>query len=335
MVSRRRLSTHDYVQGVLDRDRTILARTITLIESHAPVHQVQAQEVLRYLLPYTGNAIRVGITGVPGVGKSTFIEALGSYLCDRDHWVAVLAVDPSSQISKGSILGDKTRMECLSCAKNSFIRPSPAGTTLGGVARKTRETMLVCEAAGFDVILVETVGVGQSEVTVRSMVDCMLLLMLAGAGDELQGIKKGITELADALLINKADGDNRQRAEAARQEYARALHYLAPVTAGWEPQVLTCSSLTNEGISEAWELVQSFQESMTTSGQLVERRRAQLREWLHAMIAEELTQRFYTHPAVASRLADLENAVLSASIPVSTAVNTVLTAFYTENPNKE
>ena len=329
-MKRRQLATDDYVRGVLDRDRTILARAITLIESQSSVHQEQAQEVLRLLLPHTGKAIRVGITGVPGVGKSTFIEALGCYLCDRDHWVAVLAVDPSSQVSKGSILGDKTRMECLSNAANSFIRPSPAGTTLGGVARKTRETMLMCEAAGFDVILVETVGVGQSEVTVRSMVDCMLLLMLAGAGDELQGIKKGIIELADALVINKADGDNVQQAQSARQEYARALHYLVPFTAGWEPQVLTCSSITSEGIPEVWALVQNFYQSLTSSGRLSEQRQVQLREWLHTLIADELTQRFYTHPVIISQLPEIEIAVTSASMPVSTAANTLLRAFFTE-----
>lgn len=327
MTQRRQLSTQNYVQGVLDRDRTILARAITLIESNAPVHQQQAQEVLRLLLPHTGGSIRVGITGVPGVGKSTFIEALGCYLCERDHRVAVLAVDPSSQVSKGSILGDKTRMECLSSAENSFIRPSPAGSTLGGVARKTRETMLLCEAAGFDVVLVETVGVGQSEVAVRSMVDCMLLLMLSGAGDELQGIKKGIVELADALLIHKADGDNRQRAEAARQEYARALHYLVPFTAGWQPQVLTCSSITGEGIAETWSLICTFRETLDSSGGLVERRQSQLRGWLYAMLEDELKYRFYTHPEVAAQLPNVEAAVLRDDIPVTTATTRLLAAF--------
>lgn len=330
-MKRRHLFTNDYVRGVLDRDRAILARTITLIESQSPAHQTEAQEVLRHLLPHAGQAARVGITGVPGVGKSTFIEALGCYLCERGHGVAVLAVDPSSQVSKGSIMGDKTRMERLAGFPNSFIRPSPAGDTLGGVARKTRETMLVCEAAGFDVVLVETVGVGQSEVTVRSMVDCMLLLLLAGAGDELQGIKKGIIELADGLLITKADGDNRDRAEAARQEYARAIHYLLPFTPGWTAPVRTCSALTADGIAEAWTLVQDFQKALTDSGQFEERRQAQLREWLHTMIAEELKRQFYTHPNVMNLLDDVEAAVTAKTLPVTSAVQELFAVFLENN----
>ncbi|HYQ92753.1 MAG TPA: methylmalonyl Co-A mutase-associated GTPase MeaB, partial [Candidatus Competibacteraceae bacterium] len=263
---RRRLSVDEYVQGVLAGDRNVLAQTITLVESNAPAHGAMAQEVLRRLLPHTGNSIRVGITGVPGVGKSTTIEALGMYLCEQGHQVAVLAVDPSSTVTRGSILGDKTRMEQLSRNPRAFIRPSPSSGTLGGVTRKSRETMLVCEAFGFDVILVETVGVGQSETTVRSMVDFFLLLMLAGAGDELQGIKKGIMELADALLINKADGDNQLRARAAKAEYNRALHYLAPATEGWQTRAYTCSALAHEGIDEIWRVIEDFRQKTQASG---------------------------------------------------------------------
>ncbi len=230
---RRSLTIDNYVQGVLKHDRTILARAITLIESNSAKHMDMAQEVLRQLLPYTGKSIRVGITGVPGAGKSTFIEAFGIYLVEAGFRVAVLAVDPSSTVTHGSILGDKTRMEKLSRQENCFIRPSPSGGTLGGVTRKTRETALICESAGYDIILVETVGVGQNEVTVRSMVDFFLLLKIAGAGDELQGIKKGVIELADAIVINKADGDNILQANIAKQEFANALHYLKTPSKGW------------------------------------------------------------------------------------------------------
>ena len=255
-VPRRQLTIDDYVKGVLERDRTILARTITLIESNSEKHFEMGQEVLRQLLPYTGNSLRIGITGVPGAGKSCFIEALGCKLMEDNYHLAVLAVDPSSSLSKGSVLGDKTRMEKLSRHKNSFIRPSPSGGKLGGVTRKTRETTLICEAAGYGVIFIETVGVGQNEITVRSMVDFFLLLKISGAGDELQGIKKGIIELADAILINKADGDNLKRAEIARRDFANALHYLKSPTAGWTPEVLTCSALTGDGIDTVWEMTQ-------------------------------------------------------------------------------
>ncbi len=245
---RRRLTVDEYVAGVLAGDRNIVAQAITLVESNAPAHFEMGQEVLRQLIPSTGNSIRVGITGVPGAGKSTFIEALGLQLCEQDNKVAVLAVDPSSTVTRGSILGDKTRMELLSRDLRAFIRPSPSSGTLGGVTRKSRETILICEAAGFNVILVETVGVGQSETTVRSMVDFFLLLMLSGAGDELQGIKKGIMELADALLVNKADGDNKIRANAAKADYNRALHYLAPATKGWHTRAYTCSAANGEQV---------------------------------------------------------------------------------------
>jgi LAO/AO transport system kinase len=312
------------VQGVLAGDRTILGRTITLVESNAPAHFETAQEVLRQLLPHTGNSIRVGITGVPGAGKSTFIEALGRMLCQREHKVAVLAVDPSSSITRGSILGDKTRMEELSREPNAFIRPSPTSGTLGGVTRKSRETMLVCEASGFDVILVETVGVGQSEVTVRSMVDFFLLLLITGAGDELQGIKKGVIELADALLINKADGENKVRARSAKSDYNRALHYLAPATEGWQTKAHTCSAMYGEGIPDIWEVVQDFRKQTGESGVFEKRRRAQMLDWLHSMVEEQLRVYFFNHPNVREVLPDIEKAVADGTMPATSGAQELL-----------
>ena len=326
-VRRRQLSVEDYIQGVLKGDRTILARAITLVESNLLAHMELAQEVIKQLLPHSGQSIRVGITGVPGVGKSTFIEAFGLYLCQQGHRVAVLAIDPSSTVTKGSILGDKTRMELLSREKACFIRPSPSSGTLGGVARKSRETILLCEAAGFDVILLETVGVGQNEVTVRSMVDFMLLLMIAGAGDELQGIKKGVVELADAMLINKADGDNKIRAQAAQMEYTRALHYLQPATKGWTTQVYTCSSITGEGIPEIWGVIEEFGQNTCESGIFESRRQSQTRDWLHVMVEEELRGRFYSHPNVLYALPDIEKAVIEGSKPVTAAAKELLNSF--------
>lgn len=326
-VFRRQLSVDEYVQGVLAGDRTILGRAITLVESNAPAHLETAQEVVKQLLPHTGHSIRVGITGVPGVGKSTFIEALGSYLCEQGHRVAVLAVDPSSSVTRGSILGDKTRMEKLSRHPNSFIRPSPTGGTLGGVTRKSRETMWVCEASGFDVILVETVGVGQSEVTVRSMVDFFLLLMLTGAGDELQGIKKGVIELADAILITKADGDNKIRAQAARAEYARTLRFLSPVTDGWRPQAYTSSAVTGEGIAEIWAVIEAFREVTTTSGVFTARRQNQILDWMRVMVEEHLRLRFYNHPGVQRILPEVEQAVKSRAMLPTAGVQVLLNEF--------
>jgi LAO/AO transport system kinase len=324
---RRLLTVEEYVAGVRSGDRSILARAITLIESNAPAHISLAQEVLRELLPYTGGALRVGITGVPGVGKSTFIEALGTMLCDCGHRVAVLAVDPSSSISRGSILGDKTRMERLARHPNAYIRPSPTGGSLGGVARKSRETLLVCEAAGFDIILVETVGVGQSEIAVRGMVDFFLLLMLAGAGDELQGIKKGIIELADALLITKADGDNRTRALAAQAEYTHALRYLTPATEGWRPRAYICSAQTGEGIAEIWREIERFRDETTASGVFAARRRDQARDWVYTLIEDHLRTRFFGHPVVQERLPAIEKAVVEGTLPVTTAVQDLIRAF--------
>ena len=321
------LSIDDYVQGVLNRDRAILGRAITLVESNARAHMGLAQEVLKQLLPFTGKSIRIGITGVPGVGKSTFIESLGVYLLDLGYRLAVLAVDPSSSITGGSILGDKTRMESLSRDKRCFIRPSPTGGALGGVARKSRETMLVCEAAGFDLILIETVGVGQSEITVRSMVDFFLLLMLAGAGDELQGIKKGIIELADAVIITKADGDNKSRAEVAGSEYERAIHYMQPATEGWNPPVFTCSAVSGKGIKETWSVIERFRRQTAASGLFDSRRRSQTLEWISEMVDEHMRTLFFNHPGVAEAIPEIEKRVLNGALPPTAAATRLISIF--------
>jgi LAO/AO transport system kinase len=328
-------SIDEYVQGVRDGDRVMLARAITLIESNAPAHASAARDVLSRLLPFSGDAIRVGVTGVPGAGKSTFIEALGMQLTGTGHRVAVLAVDPSSSVTRGSVLGDKTRMERLSREPHCFIRPSPSGGNLGGVARKTRETMLLCEAAGYDVILVETVGVGQSEITVRSMVDFFLLLLITGAGDELQGIKKGVMELADAVAINKADGDNRLRADATRAEFAHALHFLTPATEGWTPPALTCSGVTGDGVPGIWETIMAFRKQTGDSGTFDRRRRAQLLEWMHGMVGDHLRSMFYTDPAIAGRLPALEQDVVAGTVTVSAAVQELLQSFERRFERKE
>ncbi len=321
---RRRLTVDEYVAGVLAGDRNVVAQAITLVESNAQTHFDMAQEVLRQLIPSTGNSIRVGITGVPGAGKSTFIEALGLHLCEQGHKVAVLAVDPSSTVTRGSILGDKTRMELLSRDLRAFIRPSPSGGTLGGVARKSRETILICEAAGFDVILVETVGVGQSETTVRSMVDFFLLLMIAGAGDELQGIKKGIMELADALLVNKADGDNKIRANAAKADYNRALHYLAPATEGWRTRAYTCSAIQGDGIDAIWKVIGDFRQQTTASGVFEKRRQRQTLDWVYSMVEEHLRASFFSHAGVGSIRAAVEHAVIEGHLPPTVAAQQLI-----------
>ncbi len=305
----------------------MLGQAITLVESNAAAHMEAAQEVLRRVIPYSGHSIRVGITGVPGAGKSTFIEALGLSLCDKGHRVAVLAVDPSSKVTGGSILGDKTRMELLSRDTRAFIRPSPSSGTLGGVTRKSRETILVCEAAGFDVILVETVGVGQSETTVRSMVDFFLLLMIAGAGDELQGIKKGIMEIADALLVNKADGDNKTRALTAKAEYNRALHYLAPATDGWQTRAYACSAVSGEGIPEIWAVIEDFRQKTLDSGVLEKRRRAQTMDWVYSMVEEHLRASFFQHAGVERIRAEIEHDVMWGRMPPTVAVQHLIREF--------
>ena len=321
---RRRLTVDEYVAGVLAGDRNVVAQAITLVESNSQAHFDMGQEVLRQLIPSTGNSIRVGITGVPGAGKSTFIEALGLHLCEQGHKVAVLAVDPSSTVTRGSILGDKTRMELLSRDIRAFIRPSPSSGTLGGVTRKSRETILVCEAAGFDVILVETVGVGQSETTVRSMVDFFLLLMIAGAGDELQGIKKGIMELADALLVNKADGDNKIRANAAKADYNRALHYLAPATEGWRTRAYTCSAIQGDGIDAIWKVIGDFRQQTTASGVFEKRRQRQTLDWVYSMVEEHLRASFFSHAGVGSIRAAVEHAVIEGHLPPTVAAQQLI-----------
>ncbi|MGB0415480.1 MAG: methylmalonyl Co-A mutase-associated GTPase MeaB [Coraliomargarita sp.] len=310
------------VEGVLACDRARLARAITLVESRAPKHAPFAQELMRRILPHTGGSMRIGLTGVPGAGKSTTIEALGLLLCKQGKKVAVLAVDPSSSVHGGSILGDKTRMEDLCREANAFIRPSPSGNSLGGVAARTREALLICEAAGYDVIIVETVGVGQSETEVRTMTDFFLLLQIAGAGDELQGIKKGVIELADAIVVNKADGDNKVRARQARVEYARVLHFLQPFTRGWTPQALTCSALEGDGIDKVWELICKFREAMTVSGVFEQRRREQNVDWFHSLLQQVVMQKFTL--ANQQRIQDLEAGVGQGEVPVSMALKELL-----------
>lgn len=326
-IKKRERTTDEFVHGILQRDRTILAQAITLVESNALRHQDQAQEVLNRILPYSGSSIRIGITGVPGAGKSTFIEAFGTYLCEQDHRVAVLAVDPSSSITGGSILGDKTRMESLARNRSAFIRPTPSGGTLGGVNRKTRETILLCEAAGFDVILVETIGVGQSEVVVRSMVDFFLLLVLTGAGDELQGMKKGVMELADALLINKADGDNVRRAKITRSEYNRLLHYLQPATKGWQTKAYTASSLYNEGIKEIWEVISRFNVHTKTTGVFELRRSSQTKDWIYSMIKDYLESSFFSNSIIKKQLPLLEQSAMSGKQNVTAVVKDLIKLF--------
>lgn len=329
---RPQLKIDNYVTGVLNNDKTILARTITLIESHASGDYEKAREVLKRLLPYAGGSLRIGITGMPGSGKSTFIEALGCYLIETGHKAAVLAVDPSSSVTGGSILGDKTRMEKLSRQENCFIRPSPTGGTLGGVARKTRETILVCEAAGYDVLLIETVGVGQNEITVRSLVDFFLLLSIAGAGDELQAIKKGVVEIADALVVNKADGADKTRAAAARDEYARALKYLTPATKGWQTGAYTCSALTGEGICEIWEVIKNFEKITKKSGVFAERRSKQTVDWVFTMIEDYLKESFYNNPLVEAAIPRIREQILKNEMLPTSAAEELLAIFHRSTP---
>ena len=295
-------TAEDYIKGILTRDRRILSKAITLVESTREDHLTLSREIVDKLLPHAGSAIRVGITGVPGVGKSQFIETIGMFLIEQGLFVGVLAVDPSSRKSGGSILADKTRMEKLSGQEKAFIRPSPSGGTLGGVASRTREAMIICEAFGFDVMIVETVGVGQSEYTVAAMVDFFLILMLAGAGDELQGIKKGVLELADAIAVNKADGHNVEAAAQAKKMYENALHLLSPSSAHWQPPVLTCSGLEGTGISGIWDTVLAHREKLSKAGELETKRRKQNLEWMWTIIEEGLKHRFHQDEIIKKHL---------------------------------
>jgi len=319
----RTLKPTDLARGIRAGDRATLARAITLIESKRADHRRSAHHMVQELLPLTGKAVRLGITGAPGVGKSTTIDALGTYLTGLGHKVAVLAVDPSSSRTGGSILGDKTRMARLASDPGAFVRPSPASGTLGGVAAKTRETMLVCEAAGYDVVMVETVGIGQSETAVADMTDFFLVLMLPGAGDELQGLKKGIVELADMIAVNKTDGDNIDRAKVAAAEYRAALNILTPHSATWSPPVNTYSALTGNGIAELWSQVLTHKEKMTGSGELAARRREQQVKWMRTMLEERLTARLRSDPAVRAKLRQAEAAVAAGKLAPTLAVEQI------------
>jgi LAO/AO transport system kinase len=313
----------ELVQRIAGGERSVLARAITLIESRRADHQTKARQLVQRLLPRTGRAVRVGITGAPGVGKSTTIDTLGAHLTAKGHKVAVLAVDPSSARTGGSILADKTRMARLAADERSFIRPSPTAGTLGGVATKTRETMLICEAAGYDVILVETVGIGQSETAVSDMVDFFLALMLPGAGDELQGLKKGVVELADMIAVNKADGDNIPRAKAAAAEYRAALHILSPRSPIWAPPVLTYSALTGEGIATLWEKVLDHREKLTGSGEIAARRREQQIKWMWTMFDDALRTRLRSDPALKDRLPQIEADVADGHLSPALAIDEI------------
>jgi LAO/AO transport system kinase len=322
---RQPLTREQYVEGILKGQRTILARAITLIESSREADRLLAEQIVEDCLPHCGNSIRLGITGVPGAGKSSLIEALGMYLINEHaQKVAVLAIDPSSQLSGGSILGDKTRMTALAAHENAFIRPSPSRGSLGGVARRTREAMLLCEAAGYSRIIVETVGVGQSETAVHGMVDFFLLILLTGAGDELQGIKRGVMELADMVAINKADGDNERPAERARSEAANALHYFPASSSGWTPRAQTCSARTGKGIAELWQCVLEHTSLTKTNGWFDALRRDQTRNWMQEIVQHGLMQQFESHPAVRAHKEALEREVLDGRITSFRAARTLL-----------
>ena len=320
-------SKPDYVSGVLSGDRAILARAITLIESRKAEHQAQAQEMLVKMLSRTGKSRRIGISGLPGAGKSTFIDAFGTMLTAQGHKVAVLAVDPTSSRTGGSILGDKTRMARLAVDPNAFIRPSPTGGTLGGVARATREAILVCEAAGYDVILVETVGVGQSEITVSEMVDFFLVLMIAGGGDELQGIKKGVLEIADMIAITKADGDNIKRAQATAADYQHAMRIITPASPTWLPPVVSVSAMENRGLDDVWAKIETHHKATSASGEWAAKRRAQQIRWLWAMVDDRLVTRLKTAPKVKALIPEIEKAVGDGRLTPALAMEKLFKAF--------
>lgn len=325
---RKTYSVSEYVEGIRKGNITILGQAVTLIESSKQDHQAIAQEVIEKCLPYTGDSVRIGITGVPGAGKSTSIDAFGMHLLKEDNKIAVLAIDPSSEMTKGSILGDKTRMERLSVEKNAFIRPSPSAGSLGGVARKTRETIILCEAAGFDRIIVETVGVGQSETAVHSMVDFFLLIQLAGTGDELQGIKRGIMEMADGIVINKADGNNIEKARLAQSHFQNALHLFPLPDSGWSPKVLTYSGYYEIGIGEVWKMIDEYIAFVKKSGYFDHRRNEQSKYWMYETINERLKNNFYHNVKVQSELKSCEQQVLNSQMSSFAAANKVLDIYF-------
>jgi LAO/AO transport system kinase len=322
-----RLTAQEYINGILKGDRVLLSRAITMIESNLETDKLIAKEIVQAILPKSGNSFRIGITGVPGVGKSTFIEVFGLHLIKQGYKVAILSIDPSSQRSKGSILGDKTRMEELANMEEAYIRPSASGDTLGGVANKTGETMLLCEAAGYDIILIETVGVGQSETAVHGMTDFFLLLMLAGAGDELQGIKKGIMEMADMVVINKADGDNIRKSQIAKSQYQNALHIFPQSESGWSPVVSTASAIKNIGIDKVWEEISAYKKLVFDNGYFHQNRNLQQVQWMYNNINEELKRLFYGSKDIANQLSMLEKDIISAKISPVKAAQKIIEAF--------
>ena len=325
---RRQMTTDEYVDGILAGNITVLAQAITLIESNNPTHYAQAQDIIERCLPHSGRSVRIGITGVPGAGKSSFIEAVGNMVTSYKHKLAVLAIDPSSERSGGSILGDKTRMETICHNPDIFVRPSPSAGSLGGVARKTRETIVLCEAAGFDVIFIETVGVGQSETAVHSMVDMFMMLQISGAGDELQGIKRGIMEMADMMVITKADGENVTKAELAKAQYQGALHLFPLADSGWRPQVYTCSSLEGTGLEEVWQGVEQYLQHIELNGYFTSNRNRQNKYWMYETINETLKSSFYNNPEIQERMADVEQRVLNAKLSSFIAAKELLDIYF-------
>ena len=315
------------VQGVLESDRTSLGRALTLVESNRTEDRKVVEDLLAQISPKTGEAHRIGITGVPGVGKSTFIEAMGSKLIEDGHKVAVLAVDPTSTVSGGSILGDKTRMTRLANDPNAFVRPSPSSGTLGGVTRTTRESMALLESAGYDIVMVETVGIGQSETVVAEMVDIFLVLMLPGAGDELQGIKKGVLELADMIAVNKTDGENESKALEAARDYISALRLTQPATSNWRPPVVNCSSLTGKGLNEVWEKIQEHKTILENSGEWEQRRKVQKMKWMWSIVQDRLSSDLHDHPSITEQVPDVEKAVLEGKISATAAAEILLETF--------
>ncbi len=325
---RLKFTAEEFVAGILKGDISMLSQAVTLVESSLPEHQIIAQEVIEKCLPHAGKSVRIGITGVPGAGKSTFIEALGMQLTRNGHKLAVLAIDPSSERSKGSILGDKTRMEDLSVAKNAFIRPSPSSGSLGGVARKTRESIILCEAAGFDTIFVETVGVGQSETAVHSMVDFFLLIQLTGAGDELQGIKRGIMEMADGIAINKCDGSNIDKAQVAKVQYQNALHLFPPSESGWAAEAITCSSVDKNGIPDSWDMIKRYVEFAKSTHYFDYKRNSQSKYWMYETINDQLKANFYHNSEIKKLLELSEQKVLSNELSSFIAAKNLLDKYF-------